>query len=346
MENHSPAKDLSLRFAAGLGAAGFKKLADRLKSAEAIFSLLDKKARKEALLKAESEMEEADKHSVLMISYFDSRYPAILREIYDPPAALYVLGSLPADEMPKVAMVGSRMASSYGINMAKTIARDLSGLGICVVSGLALGIDSAAHEGALQGYSPTLAVLGNGLSFVHPKSNQKLAEKIIKNGALISEYAMNTEARPGFFPQRNRIVSGLSKAVLVVEAAKKSGALITASLAAEQGRDVLAVPGNADALRSSGTNALIKDGAKLVASAEDVLDEIHFGRVVKPTLKRISLTHEEEKIISAINQENTPADEILERAGLPPNRVLHLLFELEMKGVLKQSAGKNYSRIL
>lgn len=346
MANHSPIKELSLHFATGIGAVGFKKMADRLRSAEAIFKLLDKAVREEALLTAESEARKAAAQSVDMISYFDDRYPSILKEIYDPPAVLYVRGNLPPADMPRVAMVGSRMASAYGMNMAKTIARDLSKAGVCIVSGLAMGIDSAAHEGALQGGAPTLAVLGNGLSHVHPKSNQKLAQRIIQSGALISEYAMDTDAMPAFFPQRNRIVSGLSKAVLVVEAAQKSGALITAAQAAEQGRDVFAVPGNIDALRSFGTNALIKDGAKLIASAEDVLDEIHFGKTAKPVLKRIDLTDEEEKIVSAVNQENTSADEILEQAGLPPQRALHLLFELEMKGVLKQSAGKNYSRIL
>jgi DNA processing protein len=217
------------------------------------------------------------KAGISILTLFDDDYPANLKNIYDPPMVLYIKGKLKKKDEFSVAIVGSRKCTYYGINMAEKIAGCLSDHGLTIVSGLARGIDTAAHIGALKTRGRTIAVLGNGLSTIYPPENSLLAERISDNGALISEFPMQALPHKNNFPRRNRIISGLSKGVVVVEAAQKSGALITADFALEQGRDVFAVPGMAERLSSAGTNALIKQGAKLVDSAEDILEELKTG---------------------------------------------------------------------
>jgi len=205
------------------------------------------------------------------IALGDPDYPALLTQIHDPPARLYVNGRLPAE--PMIAIVGSRRATPYGQRAARRLARDLSEVGVVVVSGLARGIDAAAHRGALEGGSPTVAVMATGLDRIYPPEHAELAQAIAQSGAVITEAEPGTPPLPGRFPVRNRIISGLSLGVIVVEAAQRSGALITARMAAEQGRDVLCVPGSIENPLATGVHQLIKDGAKLVQTVEDVLDE-------------------------------------------------------------------------
>lgn len=207
--------------------------------------------------------------SVLWVT--DPAYPALLRQIHDPPPRLFIRGQLP--DSPSIAIVGSRRATPYGCRAAHRLARDLSDAGVVVVSGLARGIDAAAHRGALEGPTPTVAVMATGLDRIYPPEHSDLAQTIAKTGALITEAAEGTLPLPGYFPVRNRIISGLSLGVVVVEAAERSGALITARMALEQGREVFCVPGSIENPLAVGGHRLIKDGAKLVQTVEDVLDE-------------------------------------------------------------------------
>ena len=302
--------------------------------------------------KAEQEIHKALKQKVEIISFLDKRYPPELQEIYDAPILLYVKGELPQSRIPKVAIVGSRKASLYGLRMAKTIAADLARSGVVVVSGLALGIDSAAHEGALTGSGITLAVLGGGLSKLYPPQNKRMAQEIVKKGALISEYPMEMEPKPQYFPMRNRIISGLSQAVLIVEAGQKSGALITADTALEQGRDVLAIPGNADSERSRGTNSLLKQGAKLVTSAQDILEELQTAKGKENAAssnglserKPLNLAPDEEKLFSLLQNEPIHMDTLIEESGLAVNVTISQLSRLQIKGYVKELPGKNFVR--
>ncbi|UCB57420.1 MAG: DNA-processing protein DprA [Candidatus Omnitrophota bacterium] len=213
-------------------------------------------------------------NKIKTLSLNDKEYPANLRYIYSPPLALYVKGNILAEDSIALAIVGSRKASYYGLKNAESLGFKLASQGITIISGLARGIDTAAHRGALAAGGRTIAVLGSGLNIIYPRQNKGLAEEISKNGAVISEYAQDTPPLRQNFPRRNRIISGLSLGVVVVEAAKRSGALITADFALEQGREVFALPGKIDSFTSAGTHELIKDGAKLVESTEDIIEEL------------------------------------------------------------------------
>ncbi|MGD8970548.1 MAG: DNA-processing protein DprA, partial [Desulfobacterales bacterium] len=215
----------------------------------------------------------AAQKSVRIVTMTDPDYPALLLQIPDPPPFLYVRGTL-ASEYKAVAVVGSRIATRYGLSTAVRLGAELAACGVTVVSGMARGIDTAAHEGALQSGGRTIAVLGSGLAEVYPAENRKLFQSIVRNGAVLSEFPMLTKPEPHNFPIRNRIISGMSYGTVIVEASKKSGSLITARLAAEQNREVFAVPGSVQSFKSIGTHTLIKQGAKLVENAQDVLEEI------------------------------------------------------------------------
>jgi len=299
---------------------------------------------KSFLKKADQEIKKSKEAGIDIVTYFDPRYPESLKTIYDPPILLYVQGSLPEPGSLHVAVVGSRIASLYGMRMAREISKGLAEAGVVVVSGLALGVDSAGHEGALAGDGRTLAVLGGGIRRLYPAENKKLADQIVKKGALISEYPIDMSPQAGFFPIRNRIISGLSSAVLVVEAKAKSGALITADSALEQGRDVFAVPGNADAARSQGTNGLLKQGAKLVTSAEDILNELKISHSPRPVAKALDLAPEEGKIYSLLEGEGLAVDDLIEQSGLSTQQALSALTMLEMKGIVKQQPGKIFAK--
>lgn len=222
----------------------------------------------------EKELTLIEKNRIKVIDIFQTEYPALLKEIARPPLVLYVKGEPAVLSQYALAVVGTRIPTTYGLKMAEDFGAQLAGLGIVVVSGLARGIDTAAHKGALQ-QGKTVAVLGSGLLDVYPRENIKLAGEIVENGALISEFPLMTSPAKDNFPRRNRIVSGLCRGVLVVEAAQRSGALITAHLAAEQNREVFALPGKADSSLSRGTHQLIKEGAKLVECLDDILEELN-----------------------------------------------------------------------
>ena len=278
-------------------------------------------------------------------------YPTLLREIADPPAALFVKGRMPPPG-PMVALVGTRGATAYGLRTARRLAAELAAHGVTVVSGLALGIDAAAHAGALE-TGKTVAVLGSGLDHAGPARNLRLAEQIVANGGgLLSEYLPATPAAAGQFPARNRIVSGMCHATVVVEAPLRSGALITADLALEQGREVMAVPGPIDQPQSAGTLQLLSQGAKLVTSVEDILAELPatgHGRPLgaaggaKPVFPR-DLPPDEARILKALGPDPRHVDRITAESGLPAAVVTGLLLVLELKAFVVQLPGNHYIR--
>jgi len=283
----------------------------------------------------------------------DPEYPELLRQIYDPPFVLYVKGTLLPKDKNSVALVGSRMTTHYGTEVARKLGYQLAYVGVTVVSGGARGIDTAAHQGALSGKGRTLAVLGTGINLVFPPENAKLYERIMENGALITQFPFNHPADKQSFPIRNRIVAGATLGTVVVEANLTSGALITANFANEYGRQVFAVPGRIDSPRSKGCHELIKKGAKLCESAEDILSEFEYlfpasNRPPTPsqdaTLPGMTLSDNEQTTYDALSNEESSIDEIIRRTGLPSSAVSVALLSLEMKRVVKQLPGKLFVR--
>jgi len=288
-----------------------------------------------------------EKFNIKIITMRDDDYPENLKSIYDPPIVLYVKGNLEKFDNLALAIVGSRRCTQYGLNTAERIGEFLSFHGITVVSGMARGIDTAAHKGTLKNNGTTVAVLGNGLATVYPTENKQLAEKITENGALVSEFPMETPPNKWNFPRRNRIISGLSKAVVVVEAAKKSGALITVDFALEQGREVFAVPGRAQALSSGGTNSLIREGARLIEDGNDIIEELGIEKSIqkRPAKDRPAFSDDSEKdIYSMLTDEPCDMDTIIEALTLKPSKARVALINMEMKGLIKQLPGKLYTR--
>jgi DNA processing protein len=313
--------------------------------------------------KVEKELDCAKRTGVSIVTSQDSLYPPHLACIYDPPAYLYVKGCMKEDDV-NVAFVGSRAASTHGLFTTERLCRELALQGVTIVSGMARGIDSAAHRGALTGRGRTIAVLGCGLDIVYPPENEKLLSQIVANGAVISEFPFGTRPNAPNFPARNRIISGISLGVVVVEAGEKSGSLITARIALEQGREVFAVPGSIDVSGSRGTNKLIKQGAKLIENIDDILEEI------LPQARRIpvsvkaepsgdnavnrrekrepapdkALTENEKAIWQSLSQKPVHIDEIIASTGRMAPEVLSGLLNLELKGVIEQKPGKMYVR--
>jgi len=284
-----------------------------------------------------------------IITQADQEYPELLRQIYDPPIVLYVKGELLAKDKNSVAMVGSRMTTHYGIEVARKLAYQLAYLGVTVVSGGARGIDSAAHQGSLSGKGRTIAVLGTGINLVFPSENVQLYERIASNGALVTQFPFNRPGDKQSFPIRNRIVAGMTLGTVVVEANLTSGALITANFANEYGRQVFAVPGRIDSPRSKGCHDLIKKGAKLCEGAEDILSEFEylFPRSNKPPsaaetgfLPALELSENEQKVFDALDHEETGIDDVIRKSGLPSSAVSVALLSLEMKRVIRQLPGK------
>jgi len=301
-----------------------------------------------------------EKEKISLLSWQDSLYPSMLSHIYDPPALLYVKGTLQKHEN-CIAVVGSRIAGAYGTFVTERLCRELAMQGITVVSGMARGIDSAAHRGALAGKGRTIAVLGNGLDTVYPPENLSLSHRIVEHGALLTEYPVDTPPKPRHFPARNRMISGISLGVVVVEAGEKSGSLITAKFALEQNREVFAVPGAIDAPGSKGTHKLLKEGAKLVETVDDILDEIasRLGRI--NALRPISSSRpdevqnehstacgdpelQEDEMILWQRLRNAPkeVDELIALTGWPCQRIQSVLTMLEMKGHIQKMPGSKY----
>ena len=288
------------------------------------------------------------KENVTVVTLSDEAYPRLLREIHDAPAVLYVKGTLPSEEELPFAMVGSRRASSYGLEMAEKISQELVRYGFAVVSGFARGIDSAAHRGALKGGGKTVAVLGSGLSSIYPPENLPLVREVCASGCLVSEFPMTYPALPDNFPRRNRVISGLSLGVLVVEADEKSGALITARFAAEQGREVFAVPGRIDSPLSRGTHRLIQDGAKLVQGISDIIEELKIPIAVSEKSFSLkvspSLAGEEGVIFECLTETPKSIDAIIEETRLSAQAALSTLVQLEVKRLVTEHPGKRYTR--
>jgi len=288
-----------------------------------------------------------------ILTQADEDYPESLRQIYDPPIVLYVKGQLTAQDKNAVAMVGSRQTTHYGIEAARKLAYQLAYVGITVVSGAARGIDTAAHQGALAAKGRTVAVLGTGINLVVPPENKELFERIAANGALITQFPFNRNADKQSFPIRNRIVAGMTLGTVVVEADLHSGALITANFATEYGRQVFAVPGRIDSPRSKGCHDLIKKGAKLCESAEDILSEFEylFPASNRPqsasetgVLPALTLSENEQKVYDVLSNEELSIDDVIRRSGLPSSAVSVALLSLEMKRVVRQLPGKLFVR--
>lgn len=284
---------------------------------------------------------ESDDRHVLTLG--DPRYPAELLQMADPPLMLYVLGHVQAlHHARRLAIVGSRNPTPQGETNARQFAQALGQAGVCVVSGLALGVDGAAHDGALLGGAPTVAVVGTGLDRVYPKRHLTLAHRIASQGAIVSEYPLGTPPLPENFPQRNRIIAGLSQGTLVVEAAVQSGSLITARLAAEQGREVFAIPGSIHAPQSRGCHALIRQGAKLVESAQDILEDLHFTTpaAVNEAAEASGSRHgEEDSLLQTMGYDPVSLDALQARTGLDTAHLQARLLELELSGDVARLPG-------
>ena len=285
-----------------------------------------------------------------IITAEDDEYPPLLREIHDPPIVLYVLGRITDRDRNAVAVVGSRKASHYATECAKKLSFQMAYAGLTVVSGLARGIDTAAHQGALAAKGRTIAVIGAGLAHLYPPENAQLAERIASSGAVVSEFPIDTKPDRQTFPIRNRIVTGMSFGVLVVEAGANSGALISANMAAEQGRTLYAVPGRIDQPTCLGSNRLIQQGAKLVTAAEDILDDLPMVFKEKPALPAsvapAGLTPEQEKILAAIGADETSLESVIATSGLTAAVVSSTLLGLEIRRLVKQLPGKRYVKLV
>ncbi len=268
-------------------------------------------------------------------------YPVALTTIIDPPPVLWVRGSIDVLNSDAVAIVGARAASPYGLSVAEQLATDLAEAGLVIVSGMARGVDSAAHRGALAAGGLTIAVLGSGVDVIYPPEHASLAEAIASSGAVVSELVPGSLPLPQFFPLRNRIISGLCRAVVVIEAGEKSGSLITAKMALEQGRDVLAVPGNVLSGRNRGAHGLLRDGAKIVESADDILEELG----MPAACRKPGQSPADPVLASLTPGEPSDLDAISERTGLSPTRLLPRLFELELAGAVTRVGGGKFVRV-
>jgi DNA processing protein len=279
----------------------------------------------------------------------DADYPTLLREIHDPPTVLYVWGKLEPRDHHAIGVVGSRRTSHYGLECAKKISYQIAYAGLTVVSGLARGIDTASHQGALAAKGRTVAVLGTGLHHLYPAENRILAEKIVDSGAVVTEFPMDTTPDRQTFPMRNRIISGWGFGLLVVEAGSNSGALISASQAADQGRNLYAIPGPIDRPTSQGANRLIQQGAKLVMSVDDILEDLHTLFPKAPELlpsKPLDIAGDRLKVYEAITSSETSIDEIIQRSGIGAGSASVALLQLEMRHLVKQLPGKYFVKLL
>lgn len=356
---------IRLSMTKGVGAVTYKRLLEIFGSPEAILKaskrelvcvegigaeLAERIAQSPREVDVEAEFDLASEMGVKIVPYTSDAYPRNLKSIYDPPLILYIKGEIRETDALALAMVGSRRSTYYGQTQAERMSASLANTGFCIVSGLARGIDAAAHRGALKAKGRTIAVLGNGLSTIYPSEHRELAEKIAENGALISELPLRTKPDGRNFPPRNRIISGLSLGVIVVEASLKSGSSITAQWALEQGKEVFALPGNIDSPYSRGTHKLIKEGAKLVECVDDILEELGplaetlnspDGENIEDP-RSLALNGHEQKIFSVLSSNPMDIDEITEATGLLPSHVASTLMVLEIKKLVKQLAGKRF----
>jgi DNA processing protein len=355
---------LALTRIKGLGCISFKKLASHfadptqsLSATAAELSAIEGVDRKavDGLLaftqwdEVEQEVQRAEEAGVKIIPFGSGIYPARLRSIADPPPCLYVKGEIRQQDDKAVAVIGTRSASHYGRRVARDLCRGLASLGFTVISGMARGIDGVAHDEALNAGGRTIAVLGSGVDRAYPPEHRKLYHRISENGAVISELPLGAPPLAFNFPARNRLISGLSAGVVVVEATEKSGSLITAAIALEQGREVFAVPGEVGSSRSRGGHRLIRQGAKLVENVDDILEEIApqlVARDRQPAALRtlpVDAQPETHKIFDLLQERSLHIDEVIEASGFSASRVSQILLELELQGFLKQLPGNRYS---
>lgn len=302
-------------------------------------------------INVDSELKKIEKEGVTILTLDSENYPVNLKSIYDPPPVLYVKGKIELDDRLAIAIVGSRAATTYGKGVSSRLAAELVESGFTIVSGLARGIDVAAHSGAINSNGRTIAVLGCGIDIIYPQENKKLFLDIIEHGAIVSEFPMSTPPAKFNFPQRNRIISGLTLGTVIVEAPLRSGALITAHCALEQNREVFAVPGQVISNLSKGTHQLIKQGAKLTETAQDIIEEIElFSETIKkiPPIKKnseIKLSEDEDKIYRLISPTDPQhIDTLSYSAQMTAAQVAAILIQLEIKGVIKQIIGKRFLR--
>lgn len=314
--------------------------------------------RMQAHLDLDAELSRIERVGASLLTPEDADYPALLRNLPDAPLTLYVRGTLTAQDDLALAVVGTRKATGYGRDAAAYFSRHLAHQGVTIVSGLAHGIDAAAHRSALEAGGRTLAVMGCGIDRVYPPDHAELARQIAQNGALVSEFPLGVKPEARNFPRRNRIISGISLGVLVVEAPEQSGAMITATLAAEQGREVFAVPGSVFNTASIGTNRLIQDGAKLVITVEDILDELNIARrkvearaltrqiaSAGSTVGGNAVGEQENAVLRFLNSDPLPVDELARRSALPASELLSVLTLLELQGYVEADGRGNYRRI-
>lgn len=357
---------VALQQVPGLGARRFLRLVQIFGSPQAVWEAPDNelltieglgKAISNLLqwrrqVKPESLMAKLDSAGIKVLTLADEAYPLELKRIYDPPPVLYWRGSrLPGQEL-RIAIVGTRRATAYGLKVAEQLAEELAAAGVGVVSGLARGIDAAAHRGAIKGGGPTWGILGCGVDVVYPPEHRELYHKVMDYGAIISEYPPGTRPEAGHFPARNRLISGLTRGTVVVEAAAKSGALITADLALEQNRDVFAVPGPVTSRYSQGTNELIKQGARVVTGAADILAEYGSEYEIDSLWQltpqeyraEAALTAAEEKIMAGLSVVPVHLDAILATTGLSPGDANTALLQLEMRKLIRRLPGGFYLR--
>ena len=356
---------LALSLTPGVGSTLMRRLLDRFKTPEAVFHAPQKELlkieglgekvaqeiRKGPLEKAvEKELHLLREIGGRVITLKDEEYPKRLRDIYDPPALLYVRGELKKEDELAVSIVGSRKTTPYGRWFTEKVSQELARYGVTIVSGMARGIDSLAHWGAISGGGRTIAVLGCGVDVIYPSENRNLFAKIIDHGAILSEFPIGSPPEGGHFPRRNRIISGLSIGVVVAQASEKSGSLITAGYALEQGREVFAVPGNVGTESSRGTHRLIKEGAKLVESSEDILEEIlpqwRRGGEATPKVEapRPDLPEEERVLYELLGKTPLHIDMMIRESRLDPGKVSSILLNLELKGLVSQWPGKCFSK--
>lgn len=357
---------VALNLVPGVGKATYRKLVERFGGAEGVFKAqraelreipgLPDKTMDEILnfssrARLEREVKLIEDRQVAIITMWDSAYPHNLKHIPDPPPLLYVEGEIKEEDALAISIVGTRSPTWYGREITSRLSEGLARRGVTVVSGMARGIDSHAHLAALDAGGRSIAVLGCGLNVVYPPENKELKERIKGQGAVISEFVMDAKPDKLNFPIRNRIISGLSLGTVVVEAPLKSGALITATLALEQNREIFAVPGSVSSHKSRGTNSLIKQGAKLVEKVEDIIEELpaEVGSLLKEpvAVKKPpppQLPPEELKVFSLLHYEAQHIDSLTEQSGLPPGKMAGILARLELEGLIKQFPGKTFIR--
>ena len=356
---------LALQTIPGLGSIACRNLLDKFGDPDQIFQVgiseltgieslrkeaANRIANRELQIDPYEELAKVEECGARIITFLDPSYPAALKEIHDPPILLYVKGKDLPKNVTFMGVVGSRNPSPYGVKSAEMIGQGLGRRGLGVVSGMAKGIDASAHWGCLAGQGFTIAVLGSGIDIVYPAQHRKLADSIAAKGVLISEFPLGTPPEPKNFPIRNRIISGLSRGVIVVEATMKSGSLITAALALEQGREVFAVPGSIHSFKSTGCHFLIKQGARLIENSDDILDELGMNYDYSPKTDILQrgmlppMDESEKTIYDIIGDYPLHIDQITRQGNLAPGKAASILMRMELKGLIRQLPGKVFVR--